>query len=99
MPDSLSAFDTVAQKYTHLIVNVRDVHDEVHVVPKVVRHDSPQDVLSHIVPDHDLQQATPAERQHSPSMPHMRRVVHRRPAVVPLYMVSIIRDEFCLWFQ
>ena len=69
----------------HLVVNVSDVHDKVDVVAKVISQDSPDDVLSKIVP-------VPRGSVHenalgyfeftatgflsrvddSPSMPHMR---------------------------
>ena len=34
----------------NLVVDVRDVHNEVNIITKVIGHDAPKDVLGHIIP-------------------------------------------------
>ena len=34
----------------NLVIDIRDVHDEVDIMAKVIRHDAPKNVLGHIIP-------------------------------------------------
>lgn len=33
-----------------LVIDVRDVHDEVDIITKIIGHNTSKDVLSHIIP-------------------------------------------------
>ena len=60
-----------AQK-KHLVVDVRNVHDKVNVVAKVVHHYSTQYVLSHIISEMPKNNNLAVQSGLSPSMTHMR---------------------------
>lgn len=62
---------------SHLVIDIRDVHDEVDIVTEVVRHDAPQDVLSHIVS---------ALHNNKPQNPVYKRVERLRTSHVPYAM-------------
>ena len=70
----------------YLVINVGDVHDVVHLIPKVVREHASQDVKSDVRPVHDggdsalAPALTPVLRQcgtwRGPCELHRRRWVH-----------------------
>ena len=69
---------TALSKAVHLVIDVGDVHDEVNIIAKVVRHDPSQDVLRHVVsgggPVHRRKMLIARELTS-----HVPCVTHRRP--------------------
>lgn len=84
--------------FTRLVIDIGDVHYELHVVTKVIGHDSSQDILGDIVPAVAEHCTSPAmeESSASPRMAHVRCVIHRGSAIVPLHDTTIPGDEFRL---
>jgi hypothetical protein len=83
---------------TRLVINVRNVLDEVNIVSKVIRHDTAEDVLRDIVSaENDF--AFSSQRSlaaHSPCMTHVGGIVYGRPAVIPLDVFSMARHKLRL---
>ena len=81
-----------------LVVDVCNVHHEMYVVSKVVLENTTEDILSDIVSVRSNQ--SPAyyalEMRRIPCMTHMRGIVDSRTTVVPFYMTTVLRNEFCL---
>ena len=42
--------ERVCDERPYLIIDIRNVHDEMNIVAKIVYHDPAQDILCHIVP-------------------------------------------------
>jgi hypothetical protein len=84
-------------EYTNFVVNVRDIHNEVNIITKIIGHDSTKYILSHIAPK------KPSHLEFNehvldtlPGMTHVRRIINSRTAVVPLNMPAICWNEFYL---
>lgn len=86
-----SAHSAIAVRLADLVINVRDVHDKVDVVAEVISQDASDNILSEVITGFSL-----SGEERSPSMAHMRRVVHRWAAVVPVNLPPLGRDELLL---
>lgn len=94
------------RRETHLVVHVRDVHDKVYLVTKVVTQDPPHDILCHVVAALPYRRERGSARwrflrapfprnaaQDVPSVTHVRRVVDGGTTVVPCYHSRFLGDE------